>query len=208
LTDEDRERGRYYAEERRRAELERHAPSLEEFYRTLNQELTIGTVTEKTLSRVAQLTQRTNQFNLTTKRYTEQQVHQMASSKEYEVYPLWVKDRFGDSGLVGVAITREAGEICEVDTLLLSCRVIGRTVESALLSFLVARAKAKGMKRLQGWYLATKKNDPAKDFYLAHNFSIIARDNGATLWAINLDQSGIPCPPWVRLTLPEIENLS
>jgi FkbH-like protein len=209
LTEEDRDRGRLYAEQRQRVELERAAPSLENFYRALNQELKIAGVTPATVTRVAQLTQRTNQFNLTTKRYNEQQILQMASSPEYGVYALWVKDRFGDNGLVGVVVTHDSDQNCEIDTLLLSCRVIGRTVETALLSFLAARAKGRNLKRLQGWFLPTKKNDPAKRFYSDHAFAPIVQSNVGTLWSYNLSKNDIPCPEWVKLVYVErTEGLS
>jgi FkbH-like protein len=209
LTEEDRDRGRLYAEQRQRVELERTTPSLENFYRALNQELKIARVTPATVTRVAQLTQRTNQFNLTTKRYNEQQILQMASSPEYGVYALWVKDRFGDNGLVGVVVTRDSDQNCEIDTLLLSCRVIGRTVETALLSFLVARAKVRNLKTLQGWFLPTKKNDPAKRFYSDHAFAPIVQDNGGTLWSYDISKNDIPCPEWVKLVyIGRTEELS
>jgi FkbH-like protein len=152
---------------------------------------------------VAQLTQKTNQFNLTTRRYSEQQIVEMTTSPAWEVYSVRVKDRFGDNGLVGVAITRDVGEICEIDTFLLSCRVIGRTVETALLSFLVEQVRARGMRRLQGWFLPTKKNAPAKDFYSAHKFHVLAEQDSGTLWSVDLKDAEVVCPQWIRLTVSE-----
>jgi FkbH-like protein len=201
LSAEDRERGQYYAEQRLRLEFERSASSLEDFYRSLQQELEIAPVTAETLTRVAQLTQKTNQFNLTTRRYTEQQIVDMMSIPDWRVYPVRVRDRFGDNGLVGVAITRDIHEVCEIDVLLLSCRVIGRTVETALLSFLAERAQSSGMKRLQGWFLPTKKNEPAKEFYPVHNFQLVTEHDGGTLWSVDLEQAEFKCPEWIRLTV-------
>jgi FkbH-like protein len=203
LSVEDRERGHYYAEQRQRVELERSASSLEDFYRSLRQEIEVATVTSKTLARVAQLTQKTNQFNLTTRRYSEQQILEMTASPDWRVYSVRVQDRFGDNGLVGVAITRDADEVCEIEAFLMSCRVIGRTVETALLSFLVERARSTGMKQLQGWFLPTKKNDPAKDFYPQHNFQLLAERDSGTLWAVDLRQAQVKCPEWIRLTISE-----
>jgi FkbH-like protein len=203
LSAEDHERGQYYAEQRLRLEFERSSSSLEDFYRSLQQELEIAPVTAETVSRVAQLTQKTNQFNLTTRRYTEQQIDDMASSTDWRVYSVRVKDRFGDNGLVGVAITRDLKEVCEIDVLLLSCRVIGRTVETALLSFLVERARSMGMKQFQGWFLPTKKNEPAKEFYPQHNFRPLAERDGGTLWGVDLGQADCKCPEWIRLIVAE-----
>ena len=106
LSDEDRERGRYYAEQRQREEMEKSATSLEDFYRGLRQEVEIAPVTTATLTRVAQLTQKTNQFNTTTRRYTEQEISALAASPDWNVYSIRVKDCFGDNGIVGVVIVR------------------------------------------------------------------------------------------------------
>jgi FkbH-like protein len=201
LSAEDRERGQYYAEQRLRLEFERSASSLEDFYRSLQQELEIAPATADTLTRVAQLTQKTNQFNLTTRRYSEQQLVDMVSSTDWRVYSVRVRDRFGDNGLVGVAITRDVHDVCDIDVLLLSCRVIGRTVETALLSFLVERARSMSMKRLQGWFLPTTKNEPAKEFYPEHKFRLLAERDGGTLWSVDLEEAEFKCPAWIRLTV-------
>jgi FkbH-like protein len=203
LSGEDRERGRYYAEQRQRIELQRSTSSLEDYYRSLEQEVEIAPVNSQTLARVAQLTQKTNQFNLTTRRYSEQQVAEMAADPGYRVYSARVKDRFGDHGLVGVAIIKERGEAWEIDTFLLSCRVIGRTVETALLSFIADATRASGVTRLQGWFLPTKKNAPAKDFYPSHQFHLSAENEGGTLWEMGLDDAGVTCPAWIRLSAAE-----
>ena len=129
LSDEDRRRGAYYAAQRQRVELERSVTSKEDFYRGLDQVAEIAPVNAQTLARVSQLTQKTNQFNLTTRRYTEQQIAGMAAAPNWRVWSLRVKDRYADNGLVGVAIARVDGEVCEIDSFLMSCRVIGRTLE-------------------------------------------------------------------------------
>ena len=104
LSDEDRQRGEYYAAQRERVELERSVTSKEDFYRGLDQVAEMAPVNAQTLARVSQLTQKTNQFNLTTRRYTEQQIAGMAATPNWRVWSLRVKDRYADNGLVGVAI--------------------------------------------------------------------------------------------------------
>jgi FkbH-like protein len=204
LSEEDRERGRYYGEQRQRVELERSACSLEDFYRSLRQEVGIGPVTPGTLTRVAQLTQKTNQFNLTTRRYTEQKISTMIQDPDWKVHTVRVKDCFGDNGLVGLVIIHDSGGVEEIDTFLLSCRVVGRTVETAILSFLVDQGRMKGQDKLQGWFLPTKKNDLAKDFYRSHNFQVIEENGAGTLWSLDLKQNGIACPEWIRLTFSDV----
>ncbi len=125
------------------SELAQNAGSLEDFFRSLEQEVVIANVTPETIARVAQLTQKTNQYNVTTRRYTEQQIAEFVSRPDCGVYSVRVKDRFGDNGIVGVLITRTEDDVCEIDTFLLSCRVIGRTIETAMLGFLTDASKAR-----------------------------------------------------------------
>jgi FkbH-like protein len=200
LSEEDRKRGEYYAAQRERAELEANVVSKEDFYRSLEQIAEIAPVTPATLARVAQLTQKTNQFNLTTHRYTEQQINEMAACPNWRVWSLRVTDRYADNGLVAVAIARTDGEICEIDTFLMSCRVIGRTVETALLAHLAEDARQRGARRLQGWFLPTKKNAPAQDFYKDHGFTELERTTEGTLFALDLTQTTIAMPEWIKVS--------
>lgn len=199
LSTEDQQRGAMYQAQRDREQLEQTVTSREDFYRSLQQEAEIAPLTKATLARVAQLTNKTNQFNLTTRRYTEQQISDLVASPGWECFSIRVRDRFGDNGLVGVAITHLDGDTCEIDTLLLSCRVIGRTVETAFLAFLAKRARAHGARLLQGWFLPTKKNAPARDFYSAHGFTAAHRNGDGTLWTLDLASNPLPAPDWVRL---------
>jgi FkbH-like protein len=159
----------------------------------------IAQVNASTMARVAQLTQKTNQFNLTTRRYTEQQIADMAECPGWRVWSLVVADRYADNGLVGVAIAQMKGEICEVDTFLMSCRVIGRTVETAFLAHVAADARAQGTRWLQGWFLPTKKNAPAKDFYREHGFQVAEETAAGTLWRLDLSQRQVQTPEWIRV---------
>lgn len=201
LSTEDRERGRYYAEERQRAEFQAGATSLEDFYRSLEIRVSVAEVTEETLARTSQLTQKTNQFNLTTRRYSEQQIAQMAVDPCHRVYTINAGDRFGDNGLVGVVIAVFRQETCEIDSLLLSCRVIGRTVETALLSVLGAEARDRGAKRLVGTFAETKKNAPCRDFFRDHGFTCIGEVGTETRWELDVESSLPECPPWIDCTV-------
>jgi FkbH-like protein len=199
LSAEDQQRTTMYTEQRERAGAEQNFQSKEDFFRYLDQEAEIDVVNDVTLARVAQLTQKTNQFNLTTRRYTEQQVAEMSARPEWNVVSIKVRDRFGDHGLVGVAITRDQGEQCEIDTLLMSCRVIGRTIETAFLAHLAKQATERGCKRLVGWFLPTKKNAPARDFYSQHGFQREESNGEGSLWSLDLGNLGLRCPEWIKL---------
>jgi FkbH-like protein len=170
LTEEDWQRGRMYAEERKRGELHRDAPSLEHFLKSLQMQVEIKKADGFTIPRIAQLTQRTNQFNLTTRRYTEAHIQTFCQSERSRVYWVGVKDRFGDNGIVGAAIVEQNGETWHIDTFLMSCRVIGRQIEKTLLTRIAREARASGIQRLRGEYLPTGKNRIAKDFYAQMGF--------------------------------------
>ncbi len=120
-------------------------------------------------------------------------------SPDWHCFSLQVKDRFGDNGLVGVTLTHHHDGVYEIDTLLMSCRVIGRTVETAFLSFLADHARKLNAATIQGWFLPTKKNAPARNFYPEHGFRVLQENGQGTLWALDLAQSTLACPEWVRL---------
>ncbi len=200
-TAEDRDRSRFYVEQRQRRDVEKQMSSLEDFYRSLEQKVEIVPLGKDNLRRVAELIKKTNQFNLTTKRHSEAQVAAFGDDPNCDVYAVNVADRFGDNGLVGVCVTRSDGDACEIDTLLLSCRVIGRTVESAILSFLAEEARARGMNRLEGWYRPTRKNKPAESVYSTHNFELREQTDEGSQWVLDLRKATVDCPPWIQLTV-------
>jgi FkbH-like protein len=199
LSEEDQQRTTMYAAQRERAHAEHNFQCKEDFFHYLEQEAEVAPVSPATLARVAQLTQKTNQFNLTTRRFTEQQITEMAARPECQVLSIKVRDRFGDHGLVGVAITKDENETCNIDTLLLSCRVIGRTVETALLSQLATRALSRRCKRLCGWFLPTKKNAPARDFYSQHGFELAQQNGNGSLWSFDLSRGKLAAPEWIKV---------
>lgn len=199
LSEEDRERGRYYAMQRQRVELKTRHTLVDDFYRSLQQEAEVALLTSATAKRIAQLTQKTNQFNLTTHRYSEQDLTELAETSDWDVYSLNVRDVFGNNGLIGVAILRYTERTCEIDTFLLSCRVIGRTIETAFLSYLIQEARTAKVRQLYGWYYPTKKNQPARNFYKDHGFELIDKQKGGTFWSLELGRSAVQCPEWITL---------
>lgn len=199
LSQEDLQRGHYYADQKQREELQRASSSPEDFFRSLRQVVEISSVSPTTLRRVAQLTQKTNQFNLTTRRYSEQEIASLANREDAQVFAMRVEDVYNDNGIVGVAVLRHQGANCEIETFLLSCRVIGRTVETAFLSFLSQQARARGAAKLSGWFLPTRKNTPAADFYARHGFALTTQTTAGSLYEFDLSGDLIACPEWIRL---------
>ena len=197
ITSEDRERGKYYFEQHERRRLETSAVSMEDFYWSLRMRTEIVDVTSATLSRIAQLTQKTNQLNTTTRRYTENDILGMSRDPAWNLFGMRIVDKFGDNGIVGAIFMKTVGEAADIDTFLLSCRVIGRTVETAMLSRACDIATRRGCRRLSGWFLPTERNAPAAKIYSDHGFTMTARTENATFWQLDLSERSIEFPAWI-----------
>jgi amino acid adenylation domain-containing protein/FkbH-like protein/non-ribosomal peptide synthase protein (TIGR01720 family)/FkbM family methyltransferase len=163
-TQEDQQRTNFYQQNVQRQRLQQDSFSFSDFLARLNLEIEISPMQSQQLSRVAQLTQRTNQFNLTTIRRTEAEIQQICNSERLECRVVKVKDRFGDYGLVGLLLFADQENALIVDTFLLSCRVLGRGVEHKMLAYLGTLAQERGLGRVGVLYTPTNKNQPAKDF--------------------------------------------
>ena len=184
VTEADLRRGESYQVQGLRNQLRGQTTTLDEFLASLQQQVIIEPLHEGALARAAQMCQRTNQFNLTTRRHTVAELAEMKNDPAVEVYTLAVTDRFGDNGITGIAILRYEGETAEIDTLLLSCRVLGRRVEDSFLEFLAERAHSHGSRYLIGRYLATTKNEQVALLYPNQGFEPI----GDGLFRIELEQ--------------------
>jgi len=135
---------------------------------------------------------------MTTRRYTEEQIAAM-TPPAWRTYTIRVKDRFGDNGVVGLALAKIENGTCTIDTFLLSCRVIGRTVETAFLAIIARNAIAAGATKMVGEFLPTRKNAPAKDFYRQHAFALKSESNGNQTWELSLNPNPLTVPPWIEL---------
>ncbi|MCC7371962.1 MAG: HAD family hydrolase [Chloroflexi bacterium] len=206
LTQEDLDRNRLYAERRQRQELQAaagDAASMEGYLASLGIIAEIAPAEALSIPRVAQLTNKTNQFNVTTRRYSEAQIVGVVE-RGWPVYALRVRDRFGDEGLVGVAILApgDAG-VWEIDTLLMSCRVIGRGVETALLAHIAAAARQAGASRLVGRFLPTGRNGLVSHLFEQHGFALAERGSaGAERWELDITTQQIAVPAWIDLRTP------
>lgn len=176
LTAEDVAKTGMYAQERqRRRILEQAAQATPgdggDYLSRLQMKMRIGVDPLPHLARLSQLTKKTNQFNLTTRRYDEQQVRAFIDDADTLVLDFSLADTFGDSGIVGLAIWRQQGTRAELDSFLMSCRVIGRMAESAFLEAGLRLLAARGVGELVADYLPTAKNDLVRDFLPRHGFS-------------------------------------
>jgi FkbH-like protein len=165
LTAEDRKRSAMYAEERQRRDFEAATPDFDEFLRQLDLSVRIESVSTPLLERAAQLCQRTNQFNLTTRRHTAADLERFAAAADRTVLMMNVRDRFGEYGWTGLAIGVRNGDVAEIDSFLVSCRVLGKRVEQALFTELASWARNAGCVELLADFLPTRKNALCADFY-------------------------------------------
>jgi FkbH-like protein len=198
VTDEDRARVEQYAANRQREQVRVSAESLEQYLASLGIHAAIGPVTEAVVPRVAQLYQRTNQFNVTTRRYDAGDLRRFAEDAGRRLYVIRAGDRFGDHGLVATALVRCGTDCWTIDSFLMSCRVIGYGIETALLAQVSEDARGSGAARLEGEYIQTKKNAPARDMYLRHGFKHRATSDGIECWALDLAPGTIPFPRWIE----------
>jgi FkbH-like protein len=191
VTAEDLSKTQMYAQERERRALESQLSGsggdMEAYLRSLDMRMQVILNDAAQVPRISQLTQKTNQFNLTTRRYTESQVAGFMQSPRHLVAHFTLADRFGNSGVVGLAIfERESAGTARLDTFLMSCRVIGRSAESAFLECLLATLAASGVVQVRAEYLPTAKNVLVKDFLSSHGFQSAT---GAEEWLRALSEA-------------------
>ncbi len=185
ITTDDRSRAERYAVETQRDTL-RESLSLDDFILTLEVQLDITGPTADNLARIAQLINKTNQFNLTTLRLTKEQVETIAASPDHIIRAATVRDKFGEYGLTCVAIAERRGADWHLIEFLLSCRVLGRGVESAFLKDLASQILSRGGDRLIAQFIPTPKNSVASQFLPLHGFSPLPSPHSFSASAFSL----------------------
>lgn len=195
---EDRERNAMYQDDRQRRELLASAGSLEQYLGRLGLVATIGNPGAAEIVRVAQLTQKTNQFNLTTRRYSESEVAALAVDPAADVFYLKLRDRIADLGLIAVAVVGYSDRTARIETFLMSCRALGRGAENALLAAIVERARARGCTTLRGAYALTRKNGQVAEFYERQGFRLLDRSETGSEWERALE-AGYDAPSWIEV---------
>jgi len=198
-TAEDLQRTRQYQESRTREAYQVSVGSVEDFLRGLGLRVSIDLVTDGSLARVVQLLAKTNQFTLTTRRHDEPTIRRRLESGAWRVYTMRVIDRFGDFGLTGVAIVEPGPEAWHVESFLMSCRVIGKSVETALLARIATDARASGATTLSAEFVDSGRNQAASAFLSQHGF--VAGSGGR--WLRPLGTPGPEWPAWVGTTTAE-----
>ncbi len=203
FTSDDRERAQRYTENLIREADRSSAHDLNDFLAGLNMSTVYGPVQEVDIPRVAQLINKTNQFNPTTQRYSLEQVTEFCKDGTHTVLQFRLVDRFGDNGLVSAMIMRPAGpqqDVLDIDTWVMSCRVFGRELECEVMNIAVEKARERGASVLRGKYIPSAKNAVVQDLYERLGFARIDSGDGETqLWQLQLD-SYHPQPTQIRRT--------
>jgi len=180
-TEEDTKRGVMYAQQRQRKQFENTVSNLDQFLKQMDIKVKIKQSNGFLIPRISQLTLKTNQFNLTTRRYQEEEIRKFSKDENFEVGCAQVLDKFGDNGITGAYIVKKNETNWILDTFLLSCRVMGRGVEDAMLSHILKDAKNNGIEEFKAEFIPTLKNKPAENFL--SDFGFRKHDN---FWVYDL----------------------
>jgi len=205
ITEEDKKRGKMYAEQRGRKEFQTTATDIEEYLKGMETVVTIEKANSFNIPRISQLTQKTNQFNMTTRRYLEEDIEKFSKGNGFIVVSVKVEDKFGDNGITGAAIVEKGTDKWRIDDFLLSCRVIGRKVEETLLAYILNEAKKGKAKILVGEFISTKKNAPARGFYKNNGFNLAKKENNNEEWEYDVEKGYTP-PSFIRVVIAEKTN--
>jgi len=191
-TDEDAQRTHSYQADRKRRTEAAQTTNLEEYLAGLELVAEIGPATEDEIARIAQLTLRTNQFNLTTRRYSAGDLERLRQSPDWRVLMMKVRDKFGDYGLTATAILVREKTHARIDAFLLSCRILGRRLEDALLAETIRAAQTfEGVSQLAAEFLPTAKNAQVSDFFAQRGFMLQSGDAPQKHYLLDLSQATI-----------------
>ena len=188
LTADDLKRNEMYKANAARLEIQKSFADYGDYLRSLEMEAEISDFTPVNIQRVAQLTNKTNQFNLTTKRYSEADITAITEDDTYIRLCGSLKDKFGDNGIVSIVMGKIKGDVLDIELWIMSCRVLKRDFELAMFDCLVEQCRTKNIRSLIGAYYPTPKNGMVKDFYQQLGFTKTSEDeNGNTTWEYTVD---------------------
>jgi len=198
LTAEDAGRTGQYRSDTQRQALAATVTDMASYLESLQMEAVISEFTPVDVPRLSQLINKSNQFNLSTRRRSEAEVIAVMNHPQFVCFSLRLKDRFGDHGLISIVIGEKAGETMKIDTWLMSCRVLKRQVEEEVLNELARLAKWKNCPRLAGIYLPTPKNEMVRDFYGRMGFTLTAESETGREFELRL-ASFQPLPTKIKI---------
>ena len=209
FSEEDRARADQYQTNAARAGLLSSSSDMDSYLRSLHMHCHIGPVSSVNRARVAQLINKSNQYNLTTRRYTEAQVADIETRPDKLMLQVRLEDRFGDNGIISIVIVGKTGIEWDIDTWLMSCRVLGRRVENAVLNTIAGYARSQGAEALTGSYFPSAKNQMVQDHYKKLSFTLTDKsESGATQWRLDLaEYNESELPMRIEVDLGEMEGV-
>ncbi|KZE77881.1 hypothetical protein AV654_20115 [Paenibacillus elgii] len=189
MTLEDKNKTKMYQENYARNKELQQAGSIERFLQNLKMKITIWEARQADVPRIVQLIQKTNQFNLTTRRYSEKDIFGFLSSMKYTIFVFSLSDKFGDNGVSGLVILKYLDQgIAEIDSFLMSCRIMGRRVEEQIIDYIEMSLKSKGVHSLKALYIKTLKNNPVEQLFDNLGYQFYKSDSGNKFYKINLHE--------------------
>jgi FkbH-like protein len=195
---EDRSRAGFYRDNARRVALQKQAGDIDAYLASLDMVISFRPFDDLGRARITQLINKSNQFNLTTRRYTEAEVRDIGRDPACYTLQVGLTDIYGNNGMISVVICRRGLSDLHVDTWLMSCRVLGRRVEHAILRELIGESRRRGISRIIGAYRPTERNKLVEDHYAKLGFSIMERcEDGTVLWQLDVASAScdeVPIP--------------
>ncbi len=196
FSDEDRNRAQFYGDNARRVALQKQTGDLSSYLESLEMVMTTQPFDSVGRSRITQLINKSNQFNLTTRRYTEAEVESIENDPHCFHLQVRLADTFGDNGMISALVCRQTGSDWDITTWLMSCRVLGRKVENAVLNEVMLAASERGIRRIIGTYIPTERNKLVEDHYAKLGFTEIERlPDGTTRWSMHVNSEAQPPLP-------------
>ncbi len=187
FSEDDIKRNEMYAANAQREKLNKRFENYEEYLMSLDMNAQIKQFENIYLPRITQLTNKSNQFNLTTRRYQEQEIKDVMESDAHIALYGKLSDKFGDNGIISVIIGRRDKDVLHMELWLMSCRVLKRGMEAAMMDDVIRRASERGIKKVIGYYYKTAKNNMVRDFYSQFGFKKVSEENEDSVWEIAAD---------------------
>ena len=188
ISKEDIKKSEMYKQNAKRNEMMNSFSNYDDYLNSLEMKATIKPFEPIYISRIAQLTNKSNQFNLTTHRYTQSEIEEISTNNNYIKLYGKLEDKFGDNGVVTVTIGHKENKTLHIDLWLMSCRVLKRDMEFAMMDTLVKQAQKDNIKEIKGYYYPTAKNGMVKDFYKIQGFEKESEDaEGNSIWKLNIE---------------------
>ena len=186
---DDLKRNEMYLANEQRNRMQKNFSDYGDYLRSLEMKAQIGAFVPEYFSRIAQLTNKSNQFNLTTHRYSQSEIEQIAADPQYLTLCGRLEDKFGDNGVVSIVIGRKEKDVLQIELWLMSCRVLKRDMEYAMMDTLVKQCRDCGIRQIYGYFYPTAKNAMVKDFYALQGFEKLEEDvDGNAKWSFRIPE--------------------